>query len=326
MRVWGSSILLLTVMMLQPIMIAANTEKTPTVTKGFEDKNQKNQSLYQIQDEKNIQTLKDILASPDHSNINHTFVNSTAFKYSAKSKRDIREMYDTSPGIEVLPGLLDLDDGSYGPELGLGLIYVSKKIKKAFKRATDINQIVTAYANHRAKQVHIPKEDYDRYNNLVMTTNSNDAWFNFEYPILQIDQVDEEMTDLIRSIIDRKMPLRSINKLIRQVKLCKDGGVMVFFKSPYKVAPSKKRLVVDLRVFAASCSNPDMIQLLIFHARKIGYFRDPTTSLRLRKFAKKIARRWLSIFFLARFSRTSKKDKHLTNEELIESMSNSDEI
>ena len=125
---------------------------------------------------------------------------------------------------------------------------------------------------------------------------------DYRYSEVLSDQLDYYVSVFLRRIIDSNLPQKVINNFSKRIVECKDGGILVFFNSGLNGVQQRRRLMVEMKVFGAACSNKENIQLLAFHAQKVGYLRDTDTSKRLKRYTQEIAQRWLSAFFVERFT------------------------
>jgi len=204
--------------------------------------------------------------------------------------------------VRPLPLLADMIEFTYGPAYPRSYKSAPKEMISRFANATTVSQIVNIYSNHFKDYLDISDSDYERYNSLVRTRDANEAWQTYEYLLLSRGQVRPEVTRILTSVIDQNIPDRTIQVLVRKVLKCRKGGVFATFKSPEPKRVLRNSFLQSFKAFAAACSDQSKIQILAFHAQKLGYYKDPFISSRYKKFVKKVIQRWLAAFFVSRFS------------------------
>lgn len=206
-------------------------------------------------------------------------------------------------GMDVSYALLDNADLVYGPSRPAGVYKTPWVLINSFGDLSSVSQMVSVYSQYYRGRIDISPAEYERYNQLVRTKDSNEAWQDFEYLLLpNKDMVDQEVSMVLRKVIDPNIAESTVRSIVEQVANCQKGGVFIRFKTPQNPLSTKTRVIEKFKVFVASCSSGQKTQILAFCASKAGYFKIKEVGKKDKMFAKSIIRRWLAAFFISRFS------------------------
>ena len=199
-------------------------------------------------------------------------------------------------------GFITKIESVYGPAKPSSYIPLPKKILKDFKGAKTVMNLVSAFTSH-FQDLEIPTDEYNWYNMNVKNVGGNgESWMNHRYVLMDTTQLRMELPKMLKEVIDQNMPESTLRMFIRRVERCKHGGTFVRFKRDPVYTTHPLRVSQSLKIFAAACSNPKKVQVLVFNALKTGYYLSKDLTPRIKKRVKTLLKKWLYALFFSRFS------------------------
>lgn len=192
-------------------------------------------------------------------------------------------------------------DFVYGPWKPSGYRAIPLRVIQNFRGARSITDLVAAYMDS-INRVEISAEQFTWYNYNVRRFDEVDYWMDSRYIEMDITQVPSELPTLLKDVIDEHMPEPTIRLLTQRVLRCKHGGSMVRFGLQPPARSNRLRMVGGAKIFAATCSDPRKVQLLVFNVVKRGYLPESNLSPRFKRKTLKILNKWGDALFYARFT------------------------
>ena len=192
-------------------------------------------------------------------------------------------------------------DFVYGPWETSAYRRLPMSVIRNFKGARSVMNLVAAYTSSINK-VEITGHEYSWFTHNARNYENVDTWMESRYLEMDAVQAHSELPGLLRQVIDPNMPEPTIRMFVRRIEKCKYGGTMVRFVPQLISNTNKMRLIGGGKIFAAACSNPSRVQVLVLDAIKSGYMMRPNSSPRIKRKISRILRNWAYSLFYSRFS------------------------